>query len=77
LARLKSLRPDWPAELIRAALEEIIQALAETLAGGRTVVLNGFGRFEVRRYLGPRKKVGLVFRPAARLLGWGHGPQTP
>jgi nucleoid DNA-binding protein len=54
-------------ELTRAALEEIILALAEALAGGRPVVLNGFGRFEVRRYTGPRKKVGLVFRPSAKL----------
>jgi len=43
-------------------------ALAEALARGRPVVLNGFGRFEVRRYPGPRKKVGLVFRPAARFI---------
>ncbi|MDR2725195.1 MAG: hypothetical protein LBC90_03835, partial [Candidatus Adiutrix sp.] len=66
-ARLKELRPDWPLELTRAAVEEIILALVEALAGGRPVVLNGFGRFEVRRYQGPRKRVGLVFRPGARL----------
>jgi tetratricopeptide (TPR) repeat protein len=41
--------------------------LAEALAEGRTVVLNGFGRFETRRYPGPRKRVGLIFRPGARL----------
>ena len=67
-ARFRSLKPDWPAELTRAAMEEIIIALAEALARGRPVVLNGFGRFEVRRYLGPRKKVGLVFRPSARMI---------
>ena len=54
-------------ELTRAATEEIILALAEALAGGRSVVLNGFGRLEVRRYPGPRKRVGLIFRPGARL----------
>jgi len=66
-ARLGNLNPAWPAELTRAATEEIILALSETLAGGRPVVLNGFGRFEVRRYAGPRKKVGLIFRPGAKL----------
>jgi hypothetical protein len=66
-ARLRSRHPAWPAELTRALTEEIIRALAEALRAGRTVVLNGFGRFEVRRYAGPRKRVGLVFRPSARL----------
>jgi nucleoid DNA-binding protein len=66
-ARLQERRPDWPMELTRAATEEIILALAEALAEGRAVVLNNFGRFEVRRYMGPRKKVGLVFRPGTRL----------
>jgi len=66
-ARLKYRRPDWPAELSRAAAEEIIFALADALAGGRPVVLNGFGRFEARRYSGPRKRLGLIFRPAAKL----------
>jgi len=67
-ARLQGLKPEWPAELTKAAMEEIIIALAEALARGRPVVLNGFGRFEVRRYTGPRKKVGLVFRPAAKMI---------
>ena len=67
-ARLRERRPDWPLELTRATVEEIILALAEALAAGRTVVLNNFGRFEVRRYAGPRKKVGLVFRPGAKLI---------
>ena len=66
-ARLRERRPDWPLELTRAATLEIIQALAEALGEGRAVVLNNFGRFEVRRYRGPRKKLGLVFRPGARL----------
>lgn len=66
-ARLSSQNPAWPAELMRAAVEEIILALAESLAEGRPVVLNNFGRFEVRRYPGPRKRVGLIFRPGARL----------
>ena len=66
-ARLRNRQPDWPAELTRAAAEEIILALAEALAEGRPVALSGFGRFEVRRYPGPRKRVGLVFRPGARL----------
>ena len=68
-ARLRDRRPDWPLELTRATVEEIILALAEALAAGRSVVLNNFGRFEVRRYAGPRKKVGLVFRPGASLRG--------
>ena len=66
-ADLRDRRPAWPAELTRAALEEIITALAEALAEGRPVALNGFGRFEVRRYAGPRKRLGLIFRPAAEL----------
>ena len=44
-AGLRSRRPAWPAGLIRAAEAEIILALAEALAEGRPVVLNGFGRF--------------------------------
>ena len=66
-ARLKSRRPAWPAELTRAAAEEIILALAKALAEGRPVSLNGFGRFEARRYSGPRKRLGLIFRPGAKL----------
>ena len=66
-ARLKVLRPAWPRELIRAAGEVIIQTLAEALAQGRPVALNGFGRLTPRRYQGSRKRLGLVFRPSARL----------
>ena len=66
-ARLRNRQPGWPAELTRAAAEEIILALAEALAEGRPVALSGFGRFEVRRYSGPRKRIGLVFRPGAKL----------
>ena len=66
--RRRDRQPDWPLELTRAATEEIILALGAALAAGRPVILNGFGRFEVRRYSGPRKKVGLIFRPATRLL---------
>ena len=66
-ARLKARRPLWPAELARVAAAEIILALAQALAEGRPVALNGFGRFEARRYSGPRKRLGLIFRPAPRL----------
>ncbi|MDL2226756.1 hypothetical protein LJB86_03770 [Deltaproteobacteria bacterium OttesenSCG-928-M10] len=65
--RLKETLPDYPAELIKAALEEIINALAGALAGGRPVILRGFGRFQPRRYLKGPKKVGLIFRPSPAL----------
>ena len=73
-AGLRSRLPAWPRELVRAAEAEIIRALAEALAGGGPVVLNGFGRFEARRYPGPRKRVGLIFRPGARLRSRLNSP---
>jgi nucleoid DNA-binding protein len=66
-ARLKEIVPAWPAELIRAAFEETIRALAEALTEARPIALNGFGRLAVRRYANSRKRIGLLFRPAARL----------
>lgn len=65
--RLKEMLPDYPAELVRAALEEVIEALAGALADGRTVVLRGFGRFQPRRYASGPKRVGLIFRPSPAL----------
>ncbi|MDR0882542.1 MAG: hypothetical protein LBP55_08365 [Candidatus Adiutrix sp.] len=65
--RLKRLTPNFPAELLQAAMKEIISALGGALAAGRPVILRGFGRFEVRRYRAGRKKVGLVFRPSPEL----------
>jgi nucleoid DNA-binding protein len=67
LAHLKRFRPAWAGDLLRAAAEEIISALVRALAEGRPVALNGFGRLSVRRYPGPRKRIGLIFRPGARL----------
>ncbi len=66
--RLKRLAPEFPAELVQVASREIIAALTEALAAGRPVTLRGFGRFEVRRYRGPAKRLGLVFRPSPGLV---------
>ena len=66
-AELKSRAPEFPPELLRAALKEILDGLTEALAEERTVILRGFGRFEVRRYQGSAKRLGLVFRPSPAL----------
>lgn len=66
--RIRSLQPSFPPELIQAAIREIIDGLSSALAEGRPVVLRGFGRFTPRRYHGGAKKLGLIFRPAPRLL---------
>ena len=66
--RIRRLQPSFPPELIQAGIREIIDELASALAEGRPVVLRGFGRFTPRRYRGGAKKLGLVFRPAPRLL---------
>lgn len=68
LARLSKLLPQFPADLLKAGLEEIIRILSVEMAGGRTVILRGFGRFQPRRYKNSRKKAGLVFKPSPALL---------
>ncbi len=66
--RIRRLQPSFPLELVQAGLREIIDGLAGALAEGRPVILRGFGRFTPRRYRGRTKKLGLIFRPAPRLL---------
>lgn len=65
--QMKKLRPSFPAELIEAASEEIIKAMAGALASGRPIALRGFGRFQPRRYHGASKRLGLIFRPSPEL----------
>ena len=69
LIRLSRALPQFPAEVLKAGLEEIIAALAEGMLRGGPVILRGFGRFQLRRYQNSRKKIGLVFRPYPALAG--------
>lgn len=69
LIRLSKALPLFPAEILKAGLEEIIAALAEGMLRGGPVILRGFGRFQLRRYQNSRKKTGLVFRPSPALVG--------
>lgn len=76
--RMKRLAPAYPAELIQAALREIIDGLAEALVRERPVILRGFGRFQVRRYRFGPKRLGLIFRPSPALstrLNPGPAPE--
>jgi len=66
--RLKEMHPDFPRELIEAALKEIISVTAGALSEGRPVTLRGFGRFQPRRYEGGSKRLGLLFRPSPELV---------
>jgi nucleoid DNA-binding protein len=67
--RMKRLAPAYPAELIQAAIREIIGGLAEALVRERPVILRGFGRFQVRRYRAGAKRLGCIFRPSPALSG--------
>lgn len=68
LLRLTKALPQFPAEVLKAGLEEIIMSLAAAMTGGQPLILRGFGRWELRRYQNSRKKTGLIFKPSPALL---------
>jgi len=65
--RMRRLRTQFPAELVQAAAGEIIAALSSALAGGRPIILRGFGRFQVRRYRNSAKRLGVIFKASPEL----------
>ncbi len=67
VSRLKKALPQFPDELLKAGLEEIVAALAAGIRSGRPIVLRGFGRLTPRRYQS-RKKRGLIFKPSPALM---------
>lgn len=68
LIRLSKALPQFPPDLLKAGLEEIIHCLAQGLISDNPIILRGFGRFELRRYQNSRKKAGVIFRPSPALL---------
>ncbi|UQZ90288.1 hypothetical protein C4J81_14180 [Deltaproteobacteria bacterium Smac51] len=77
LIHLKKTLPHFPAEVLRAGLEEIIACLADSLVRGGPVILRGFGRFQLRRYQNSTKTVGVVFRPSPGLFSRLNSGQSP
>ena len=69
LARqIRNLYPQFPLEVVEAAIREIIAGASAALVEGRPLVLRGFGRFTPRRYQSATKKRGLIFRASPDLL---------
>ncbi len=68
VSRLKKALPQFPDELLKAGLEEIIAVLTDGLKSGRPIALKGFGRLTPRRYQGGRKKRGLIFKASPALM---------
>ncbi len=66
--RLKKMHPEFPSELIQAAIRETITVMARALVQGRPITLRGFGRFQPRRYRSSTKRLGLLFRPSPELV---------
>jgi nucleoid DNA-binding protein len=68
LIRLARALPQFPADLVKAGLEEIIASLAQGLISGSPIILRGFGRLQLRCYQNSRKKAGVIFRPSPALI---------
>lgn len=75
--RMRCLGPQFPAELVQAAVGEIVAALSSALARGRPIILRGFGRFQVRRYRNSAKRLGVIFRPSPELTARLNRRPTP
>jgi hypothetical protein len=60
--------PDSIDVIVEAAVDVILETIADALAHGRGVCLRGFGRFIPRHYVdSSTKKIGLLFHPSPRL----------